>query len=100
MRNILCVPHGTILRLVFASVVLLAASVAWAQPPEARFAAMSAEQRQAYETEVREAYRSGDRSAETMRKIADLALFPPKLNTSPLPDYAYRTTRAPPGRAA
>ena len=24
-----------------------------------------------------------------MRKIADLALFPPKLNTSPLPDYDY-----------
>ncbi|MBT3290046.1 MAG: exo-alpha-sialidase [Victivallales bacterium] len=43
---------------------------------EARFAQMSEEEVRAYELTV-------------MRSIADLALIPPKLNTSPLPKYDY-----------
>ena len=49
----------------------IAASV-FAQNPEAPFTALSAEQQRRFEIEV-------------MEKIADLALIPPKLNTSPLP---------------
>jgi hypothetical protein len=44
--------------------------------PEARFADMSVEETRAYEVDV-------------MRRIADFALVPPKLNTSPLPEYDY-----------
>lgn len=44
--------------------------------PEARFAAMTAAEVRAYELDV-------------MRRIADLALIPPKLNDSPLPQYDY-----------
>jgi hypothetical protein len=69
------------------SVTLFGASVAWGENPEAPFAAMTPQQVRQYEDEVREAYRAGDRSPETMRRIADLALIPPKLNTSPLPEY-------------
>lgn len=43
---------------------------------EARFAAMTPAEVRAYELDV-------------MRRIADLALIPPRLNTSPLPDYDY-----------
>ena len=43
---------------------------------EDRFAAMTAAEVRAYELDV-------------MRRIADLALIPPKLNTSPLPNYDY-----------
>ncbi len=43
---------------------------------EGRFAAMTAMETRAYELDV-------------MRRIADLALIPPKLNTSPLPRYDY-----------
>ena len=43
---------------------------------EARFAAMTPAEVRAYESDV-------------MRRIADLALIPPRLNTSPLPDYDY-----------
>lgn len=49
---------------------------AMAQGPEVPYAAMNAEQVRAFEISV-------------MEKIADLALIPPKLNTSPLPDYDY-----------
>ncbi len=45
-------------------------------PAEARFAAMSENETRGYELDV-------------MRRIADLALIPPKLNTSPLPKYDY-----------
>ncbi len=41
-----------------------------------RFAAMSAEEIRAYEL-------------DTLRRIADLALIPPVLNTSPLPQFSY-----------
>ena len=44
--------------------------------PEARFAAMSP-------AEVREYER------DTLRRVADLALVPPTLNTDPLPQYDY-----------
>ena len=43
---------------------------------EARFAAMTPAEVRAYESDV-------------MRRIADLALIPPRLNTSPLPEYDY-----------
>lgn len=55
--------------------ILLAASV-FAQGPEERFRGLTAEGVRGFEIEV-------------MEKIADLALIPPKLNTSPLPDYDY-----------
>jgi len=44
--------------------------------PEAPFAAMSPEQTRAFEIEV-------------LEKVADLALIPPVINTSPLPKYDY-----------
>ena len=44
--------------------------------PEARFAAMSPAEVRAYER-------------DTLRRVADLALIPPVLNTSPLPQYDY-----------
>jgi hypothetical protein len=47
-----------------------------AQESETRFVRMTPEEVRAFEIEV-------------MEKIADLALIPPKLNTSPLPDYGY-----------
>lgn len=53
-----------------------AACSAAAEEPEARFARMTPEEVRAFEIEV-------------MEKIADLALIPPELNTSPLPDYGY-----------
>ena len=59
-----------------AILCLLALSSAFAQQPEERFTAMNPEQRRAFEIEV-------------MEKVADLALIPPKLNTSPLPKYDY-----------
>ncbi|MCC6682796.1 MAG: exo-alpha-sialidase [Phycisphaeraceae bacterium] len=64
--------------LLIASLALFACtSLAAAQtPPEQRFVQMSPEQVREYELSV-------------MRQIADLALIPPVLNTSPLPDYDY-----------
>lgn len=47
-----------------------------AEDTEARFAAMTPAEERAYELDV-------------MRRIADLALIPPRLNTSPLPEYDY-----------
>ena len=44
--------------------------------PEARFAAMSAAEVRAHEL-------------DTLRRVADLALIPPTLNTDPLPKYDY-----------
>lgn len=64
--------------LLIASLALfVSTSPAAAQtPPEQRFAQMSPQQVREYELNV-------------MRQIADLALIPPVLNTSPLPDYDY-----------
>lgn len=59
-----------------ALLCLLVVSSAFAQQPEERFTAMNPEQRRAFEIEV-------------MEQVADLALIPPKLNTTPLPKYDY-----------
>ena len=59
-----------------ALLCLLVVSSALAQQTEERFTTMNPEQRRAFEIEV-------------MEKVADLALIPPKLNTSPLPKYDY-----------
>ena len=61
---------------VAGSMFLWAGGIALAESPEERFAAFSPEQSRAFEIEV-------------MEKIADLALIPPVLNTSPLPKYDY-----------
>jgi sialidase-1 len=60
------------------AVVLLAslATLQAADKPAPNFAALSPDQVRQYELDV-------------MRRIADLALIPPKLNTSPLPQYDY-----------
>jgi hypothetical protein len=58
----------------FAVVVFVAASLAAATHAEDRFAGMSAAEIRGFEIEV-------------MEKIADLALVPPRVNTSPLPEY-------------
>ncbi len=65
-------------RLTLSALSVLTASLAFAQSPapEVRFAAMSKDEVRAFEIEVAE-------------KIADLALVPPQLNTSPLPKYDY-----------
>ena len=60
----------------FAIFCLLIASPVFAQHLEEKFTAMNPEQKRAFEVEV-------------MEKVADLALIPPKLNTSPLPKYDY-----------
>jgi len=63
--------------LLFSVLSVASASPLSAQPaPEARFAAMSPAEVRAFEI-------------ETMERIADLALIPPKLNTDPLPQYDY-----------
>jgi hypothetical protein len=59
---------------VCAVVVFVAASFAAATHAQDRFAGMSAEEIRGFEIEV-------------MEKIADLALVPPRVNTSPLPAY-------------
>jgi len=51
-------------------------NTSFAEEPATRFASMSPEEIRAYEFDV-------------MRRIADLALIPPRLNTSPLPLYDY-----------
>ena len=56
--------------------LVLPVCFATAQGPAERFARMTPGKVRAYELDV-------------MRHIADLALIPPKLNTSPLPAYDY-----------
>jgi predicted neuraminidase len=56
--------------------------------PEARFAAMSPEEIRAFENMVKEKAKTMART-EAMELIADLALIPPEINTSPLPEYGY-----------
>jgi len=60
----------------WVGLTMFVAVVAWAGAPAERFAAMSDAQVRAFEIEV-------------MEKVADLALIPPRLNTSPLPKYDY-----------
>ena len=68
---------------------VVGAGVAMDESPEARFAAMTPQQIRQYEDEVRQTYRAGDRSPETLRRVVDLAFIPPTLNNSPLPQYDY-----------
>lgn len=56
--------------------LFLAMPVAAQEPPEARFERMSPNEVRAFELDL-------------MRRIADLALVPPTLNTNPLPKYDY-----------
>ncbi len=61
----------------FAVVMLLGCSISLADDTAAaRFAALSADEVRAYER-------------DTLRRVADLALIPPVLNTQPLPAYDY-----------
>jgi len=70
-------PHRTTALAVATVLVLAAPAILPAQEKVAeRFAAMPPAAVRAYELEV-------------MRKVADLALIPPKLNTTPLPTYDY-----------
>ena len=62
------------MRQVFAFVVFVVATIAVVTHAQDRFAGMSAEEIRGFEIEV-------------MEKIADLALVPPRVNTSPLPQY-------------
>jgi len=64
------------LHLVSVPLICLLAHASAEDAPEARFAAMSPDEVRAFEIEV-------------METVADLALIPPKLNTSPLPEYDY-----------
>ncbi|MEQ1842644.1 MAG: hypothetical protein ABL994_19770, partial [Verrucomicrobiales bacterium] len=57
---------------VLALLWLLVGSSFAEENPEERYSKMNPEQRRAFELEV-------------VEKVADLALIPPKLNTSPLP---------------
>jgi hypothetical protein len=66
----------TLPRCWFVILLVAAPGMVSAQTPEERFRTMSAEDIRAYELDV-------------MRRIADLALIPPKLNTTPLPEYDY-----------
>lgn len=62
--------------LIFAALITTRSFTSAAEPPAAGFGVMSPGEVRAFELEV-------------MRKVADLALIPPKLNTSPLPEYDY-----------
>ena len=66
-----CLPAALFALLLVGCHALLAEEV-----PETRFAAMSPAEVRAYER-------------DTLRRVADLALIPPVLNTSPLPQYDY-----------
>jgi len=64
-------------RFLVPQILLIAVGIASAaENPESRFAEMTPAEVRAFEIEV-------------MEKIADLALIPPRLNTSPLPQYDY-----------
>jgi predicted neuraminidase len=62
--------------LAFLLSLLTLSSLAQSSAPEARFAAMSADDARAYER-------------DTLRRVADLSLLPPVINTHPLPKYDY-----------
>jgi len=54
----------------------------------ARFAAMTPEEAGAFEDDIKQKLK-GLGGNEAKRLIVDLALIPPKMNTSPLPEYGY-----------
>jgi len=61
---------------------------AFADDPAARFASMTPEQVRAFEDEVKAKIKTLD-GTEALEAMADLALIPPRMNTSPLPEYGY-----------
>ena len=58
------------------------------EPPEARFARMTPEQVRAFENDVKARIKTMDK-VKALELMADLALVPPTMNTSPLPEYGY-----------
>ncbi len=69
-------------------VLTLGPLAAFGDDPSARFAALTPQQVRAFEDSIQEKIRGMDR-IEAMEMIADLALIPPRMNTSPLPEYGY-----------
>jgi sialidase-1 len=67
---------SAMLRLIPIALLLFAVPAFAQEPPEARFAKMTPKEVREFELDL-------------MRRIADLALVPPKLNTNPLPKYDY-----------
>jgi hypothetical protein len=67
---------STLLRPFLCLALLSTPLLVSAQPPEDRLGKLDAGQARAFELDV-------------LRQVADLALVPPKLNTSPLPEYDY-----------
>ena len=61
---------------------------AFADDLAARFATMTAEQVRAFEDEVKAKIETLNQ-IEALETMADLALIPPRMNTSPLPEYGY-----------
>jgi sialidase-1 len=60
----------------------------FAEDPAARFATMTAKQVRAFEDEINTKLKTVD-GIEALETMADLALIPPRMNTSPLPEYGY-----------
>ena len=76
------------LRWIVPFVVSLATVGVQAEPPEARFARMTPEEVRAFENDVKAKVKTMDR-VKGLELMADLALIPPEMNTSPLPEYGY-----------
>ncbi len=64
------------MRILLCSVLLFGFTLLRAQPAEATLGAMKPDEAKAFELQM-------------LRQVADLALVPPRLNTSPLPQYDY-----------
>ena len=73
---------------IVADVLLIAAVCPAAEPPEARFARMTPQQIRDFENDVKARIKTMDK-VKALELVADLALIPPPLNTSPLPEYGY-----------
>lgn len=78
----------TKLAMSLAFVMLATVFPSFAEDPAARFATMTAAQVRAFEDEVKTKIKTLD-GVEAMEAMADLALIPPQMNTSPLPEYGY-----------
>lgn len=78
-----------IIRLLMLVVLSLLSYTARAQEgPEARFMKMTPGEIAAFEDEVNEKIKTLE-GTERAELVADLALIPPRMNTSPLPEYGY-----------
>ena len=77
-------------KLTMSLVFVMLATVfpAFAEDPAERFADMTPEQVRAFEDEVQAKLETLD-GIEALETMADLALIPPQMNTSPLPEYGY-----------